>query len=335
MKYKGWFMRAAAFLPLALMTFLLSGCADVVVLNPKGEIAKHQLDLIYITTGLCLIIIVPVLILTFWIAWKYRAKSKKKEAYQPEWDHSTKLEAVWWGIPILIILLIAIVTVQYSYKLEPSKALASDEKPITIQVVALDWKWLFLYPEQGIATVNYVQFPEKVPVQFQLTADAPMNSFWIPQLGGQIYTMSGMAMKLHLIADEPGDYFGTGANFSGEYFGKMTFNAKATSRADFDKWVQDVKQSYPAMSQEGYNELAQPATSLVRSFSAFPNGMFDNIVNKYVVAGQSGHHHGGDAASSNEGADVADGQAGHDMSEMDMSEMDMSDAGDSGAAHQH
>ncbi|MDI4650183.1 ubiquinol oxidase subunit II [Cohnella hashimotonis] len=331
MKYKGWFLRAAAFLPLALMTFLLSGCADVVVLNPKGEIAKHQLDLIYITTGLCLIIIVPVLILTFWIAWKYRVKSKKKEAYQPEWDHSTKLEAVWWGVPILIILLIAIVTVQYSYKLEPSKALASDNKPITIQVVALDWKWLFLYPEQGIATVNYVQFPEKVPVQFQLTADAPMNSFWIPQLGGQIYTMSGMAMKLHLIADEPGDYFGTGANFSGEYFGKMTFNAKATSQADFDKWVQDVKQSYPAMSQEGYNELAQPATSLVRSFSAFPNGMFDNIVNKYVVAGE-GHHHGGEAASSQNDAAAKDDQ---DTSKTDMSGIDMSDAGHSDAAHQH
>lgn len=333
MKYKGWFLRAAALLPLALMTFLLSGCADVVVLDPKGEIGKHQLDLIYITTGLCLIIIVPVLILTFWIAWKYRAKSKKKEAYQPEWDHSTKLETIWWGIPILIILLIAIVTVQYSYKLEPSKAIASENKPITIQVVALDWKWLFLYPEQGIATVNYVQFPEKVPVQFQLTADAPMNSFWIPQLGGQIYTMSGMAMKLHLIADEPGDYFGTGANFSGEYFGKMTFNAKATSQADFDKWVQDVKQSYPAMGQDGYNELAQPATSLVRSFSAFPAGLFDKIVNKYVVDG-SGHHHGGEAASSKDGAAAA--ASGQDTNgELDMSGMDMSDAGVSGAAHQH
>jgi len=281
--------RLVAVLSLIAMT-VITGCSDkVIVLNPKGEIGKQQLDLIIITTLLCAVIIVPVLIITFVIVWRYRHKpdnAASKAKYDPEWDHSTKLETIWWGIPIIIIIILATITVRYSYQLEPSKPLEHEAKPIVIQVTSLDWKWLFQYPEQGIATVNYVQFPDNVPVQFELTSDAPMNSFWIPQLGGQIYTMSGMAMKLHLIADEPGDYLGMGANFSGRDFGKMHFNAKATSQEEFDAWVQSVKSSSPALTTEVYEQLALPGVSEIETFSSIPDGLFNKIVTKY-----GGHNH--------------------------------------------
>ncbi|WP_239615754.1 ubiquinol oxidase subunit II [Cohnella mopanensis] len=302
--------RLTAVLSLFAMTILMAGCSDkVVVLNPKGEIGKHQLDLIIISTVLCLVIIVPVLILTFYIVWKYRHNSKKATKYEPEWEHSTKLETIWWSIPIVIIAILAAVTIKYTHMLEPSKPLEHEAKPIVIQVTSLDWKWLFQYPDQGIATVNYIQFPDNVPVEFQLTSDAPMNSFWIPQLGGQIYTMSGMAMKLHLIAEEPGDYMGMGANFSGRDFGKMEFTAKATSQAEFDAWVQQVKDSSPALTTEGYEQLAIPGVSEVETFSSIPEGLFNKIVNKYGA-----HNHGSGSAehTDNSGETTNEGATEHE-----------------------
>jgi cytochrome o ubiquinol oxidase subunit 2 len=273
---------------LMIMTLILAGCSDkIIVLNPKGEIGQQQMDLIVITTILCAIIIVPVLIMTFVIVWRYRHRSDRKAKYSPEWEHSTKLEVTWWSIPIIIIAILAVITVRYTYALEPSKPLEHEAKPIVIQVTSLDWKWLFQYPEQGIATVNYLQFPEDIPVRFELTSDAPMNSFWIPQLGGQIYTMSGMAMKLHLIADEPGEYLGMGANFSGREFGKMNFIAKASSQEEFDQWVEGIRSSSPALTDEGYEQLAIPGVSDKVTFSSIPEGLFDRIVTKY-----GGHNHG-------------------------------------------
>ncbi|WP_084423084.1 ubiquinol oxidase subunit II [Cohnella thermotolerans] len=318
MKMKGWYRRLAAMLPLAAIAFLLSGCGvNMGVLDPKGTIARQQLDLIIISSILCVIILVPVLVMTFWIAWKYRSNRKQGDAaYKPNWSHSGKIEAVMWGVPIVIILILAIITVQFTHKLEPSKALASEEKPITIEVVSLDWKWLFLYPEQGIATVNFVQFPKGVPVEFKLTADSPMNSFWIPQLGGQIYTMSGMAMELNLIADEEGEYPGKGANFTGEHFGKMGFIAKASSQEEFDQWVADVKKSSPSLSQQGYDELAEQSVIDTKvTYSSFPDGLFDRIVTKYSAGTGSGHHHG---SSSSAGEANDSGHEGMNHEGMDM-----------------
>lgn len=223
------------------------------------------------------------------IVWRYREKPDNKAAYEPNWAHSTKAEVVWWTIPIIIIGILAIVTIRYTYVLEPSKPLAHEKAPITIQVSSLDWKWLFMYPEQGIATVNTLNIPADRPVKFELTADSPMNSFWIPQLGGQIYTMSGMAMTLYLQADHEGKYWGSGANFTGEHFGEMRFDVNATSDEDFDNWVAEVKQSSQALTTEGYKALAEPGTSNVAYYSAFPEGLFQNIVTKYVVDGQSAH----------------------------------------------
>jgi cytochrome o ubiquinol oxidase subunit 2 len=300
--------RLVALLSLVWMAILMTGCSDkLVVLNPKGEIGKQQLDLILISTALCLVVIVPVLILTFVIVWRYRHKQGNVAKYDPEWEHSTKLETIWWGIPIVIIAILAVVTVHYTYKLDPSKPLVNEAKPIVIQVTSLDWKWLFQYPEQGIASVNYVQFPANVPVEFHLTSDAPMNSFWIPQLGGQIYTMSGMDMKLNLIADEPGMYMGMGANFSGKDFGKMQFTAKASSQEEFDNWVKLVKGTAPALTDQGYEQLALPGVSEVKNFSSIPDGLFNRIVTKYGA-----HDHSGTKESPNAGS----------MNGMDMS-MDM------------
>ncbi|PYI57243.1 ubiquinol oxidase subunit II [Paenibacillus flagellatus] len=308
MKHARTFRRWFAALSLMAMTLIASGCSDkLIVLDPKGPVGAQQRDLIYISTALCLIVVVPVLILTAIIVWRYRERASHKAAYEPEWEHNTKLETIWWGIPIVIIAILGFVTVKYTHILEPSRPLASaaQQKPLTIQVTSLDWKWLFYYPEQGIATVNYVQFPEDKPIKFVLTSDAPMNSFWIPQLGGQIYTMSGMAMTLNLQADEPGDYFGSGANFSGKDFAKMRFTARATSQAQFDEWVAGVKSKEPALTEEGYKQLATPGVSEVRSFSSFPKGLFEQTVTKYAAS----HRHGGTPAQSNDG-----GHAGHGQS---------------------
>ncbi|WP_458463183.1 ubiquinol oxidase subunit II [Paenibacillus sp.] len=284
---------------IALIVWPMLAGGQYVVLDPKGPIGASQRDLIVISTILCAVIIVPVLILSAVIVWRYRDKPDNKAAYEPNWAHSTKAEVVWWTIPIIIIGILAIVTIRYTYVLEPSKPLASEKAPITIQVSSLDWKWLFMYPEQGIATVNTLNIPADRPVKFELTADSPMNSFWIPQLGGQIYTMSGMAMTLYLQADHEGKYWGSGANFTGEHFGEMRFDVNATSDEDFDNWVAEVKQSSQELTTEGYNALAEPGRSNVAYYSAFPEGLFQNIVTKYVVDGQSAHSKHG---TSNEAA---------------------------------
>ncbi|GAA4849075.1 ubiquinol oxidase subunit II [Paenibacillus vulneris] len=281
----GRWIAALSMLPVAL--FVFTGCSDIIILHPKGPIAEQQRDLMYITTALCLVVIVPVLILTAVILWRYRERKERKAAYSPNWAHSTKLEVIWWGIPIMIILAIAVITVQSTYALEPSKPLKSDVKPITVQVTSLNWKWLFQYPEQGIATVNELTIPQGVPIRFEITADSPMNSFWIPQLGGQIYAMSGMAMTLYLQADELGTFWGSGANYTGKDFAKMYFDVNSVTREQFDEWVTGIKAGSPALTLDGYHELAKPSTTKVLTYSSFPEGLFQNIVTKYAAS----HHH--------------------------------------------
>lgn len=298
------------------------------VFDPQGPIAQRQKELIIITTILSLVVILPALIMTFVIVWRYRDRPNSQAKYKPHWDDDAKLETIWWGIPIVIIVAIGLVTAKYTYDLEPSKPLASTQKPITIQVTSLDWKWLFMYPDEGIATVNTLTIPEDVPVRFELTADAPMNSFWIPQLGGQIYTMSGMAMTLYLQADHPGTYYGSGANFSGEKFAQMRFDVHAVSRDQYDRWVQQAKQDNNPLTEQGYAALAKPGVEQKVTYSAFPEGLFQRIVTKYVVkgsanphAGHEGHNMptgmgsdsatGSTSASGNEEAQASPSHAGH------------------------
>ncbi|MNI12406.1 Quinol oxidase subunit 2 precursor [compost metagenome] len=282
--------------------FFITGCSSeqYLVLDPKGPIGESQKDLIIISTLLCAVIIVPVLIMTAIIVWRYRDHKGSKAAYKPEWEHNTKLEITWWSIPIVIILILAVITARYTYALEPSKPIVSEEKAITIQVTSMDWKWMFNYPEQGIATVNYIQIPKGVPVRFELTSDTAMNSFWVPQLGGQIYTMSGMAMTLYLQADEVGKYFGSGANFNGRDFAQMTFEVNATTTDDFNTWVNQVKKDYPPLTTEGFEKLREPGPSDHKFYSSFPEGLFDKIMRQYSVDGQSHHGHGAPDAKKSE-----------------------------------
>lgn len=257
----------------------------VAVLNPKGTIGAQEKHLILLATGLMLIVVIPVFVMTALIVWRYRADGKhtRERKYTPEWDRDPRLEALWWGIPIVIIMVLAVVAWKSSHQLDPYRPLASTNPPLTVQVVALDWKWLFIYPEQHVASVNLLEIPVNTPVNFQVTADAPMNSFWIPSLGGQIYAMPGMATQLHLIATSAGSYRGSSANISGEGFADMAFTARAASQRDFDDWVFKAKQSAAVLSQSAYDKLSKPGTLKEPVFYAdtAPN-LFTTIVYKYM-----------------------------------------------------
>jgi cytochrome o ubiquinol oxidase subunit II len=256
---------------------------NVAVFNPEGMIALKERNLMIQATLLMLIIVVPVIVLTFLLAWRYRA-SNEKATYKPDWDYNFTLECLWWGLPCIIIIFLSVLTWKSSHELDPFKPLDSGKKPLTIQVVALQWKWLFIYPEQKIATVNYIQFPEKTPINFVLTGDSPMNSFWIPQLAGQVYTMNGMKTKLHLIADATGAYNGLSANLSGKGFAGMKFIARSTSEADFDAWVQEVKQSREQLNLLEYIKLAKPSENNPQaSYVLAKEDLFDWIVMKFMM----------------------------------------------------
>lgn len=266
-----------------LLVIYLKG-SNFAVLNPKGTVALQQRNLLIFAAALSLVVVLPVFALTFFIAWKYRAGNIKAD-YKPDWDHNKKIEAIWWGVPIALILVLGVVTWNSSHALDPRKALNSNKKPVKVQVVALQWKWLFIYPEYNVASVNYLQFPEDTPVNFEITADAPMNSFWIPQLGGQIYAMSGMKTQLHLMANEVGDYNGSSANISGEGFAGMKFIARASSQADFDSWIQTLKYSSNTLNQDAYAALAKPSKDNPPATFVGESNLFDTIVMKYMEPG--------------------------------------------------
>jgi cytochrome o ubiquinol oxidase subunit 2 len=250
------------------------------LLNPQGPIASSELGLLVNSTLLMLIVIVPVFALLFFFAYWYRAGNKKAK-YMPEWEHAKVDELIWWAIPFEIILILGALTWSSTHELDPRKAL-SDEKPLVVEVVALDYRWLFIYPEQKIATVNYIRIPVGKPVRFDVTADAPMNSFWIPQLGGQIYAMTGMVNSLNLEATQAGTYAGSSANYSGEGFAKMKFIAEASPQEDFDRWVIETKSSSLYLTQDLYDLLREPSKdSSVVYYSEVENNLYNTIVNRY------------------------------------------------------
>lgn len=263
------------------MALLLSGC-NMALLDPKGAIGMEQKSLIMTATWLMLIVVVPVIIMTFLFAWKYRA-SNKNATYSPNWSHSNKIEFVVWTIPCIIILILGTLTWTSTQALDPRNPLPSENKPLVIEAISLDWKWLFIYPEQGIATVNEIAFPANVPVQFKVTSGSVMNSFFIPQLGSQIYAMAGMQNQVHLIANEEGVYKGMSANYSGKGFSGMKFTATATSADKFDEWVMKVKQSAKGLQMADYEQLAKPTeNNAVEYFSSVKSGLYQDIINKYM-----------------------------------------------------
>ena len=273
---------------------LLTGCDGVPLLDPKGQVGIEQRNLIVIATLLMLIVVIPVILMTLIFAWKYRA-SNKAAKYTPDWSHSTKIEIAVWGVPMLLLVFLGYITYVSTHELDPYRPLESDVKPVTIQAISVDWKWVFIYPDYGIATVNKIVFPAKTPINFQVTSDSVMNSLFIPGLGGQIYAMAGMHTKLHLIANENHEFNGISANYSGAGFTGMKFKAIATSQADFDSWVSEVKSSPKKLGTAEYAELIKPSErNPVELFSSVTPNLFQIVIDKYegmnpgkkVVAGE-------------------------------------------------
>lgn len=274
---------SAAFL--SGLAFILGGCNKAAMLNPQGMIAADEKHIMLTSVWLMLIVVIPVLILTFTFCWRYRA-SNTKATYSPNWAHSTTLEIIWWAIPCVIIATLATITWTSSHRLDPYKPLASvgNEKPLVIQAISLEWKWLFIYPEQGIATVNYVQIPVGKPVQFQITAEGPMNSFQVPQLAGQIYAMAGMQTKLNLIANTAGEYRGMAANFTGEGFSDMNFVVKAGTDEEFNRWIKLAKATPNKLTMAEYEKLVKPSErNAVQYYSSAGKEIFEASIMKYMM----------------------------------------------------
>ncbi|KKW89582.1 ubiquinol oxidase subunit II [Sphingobium chungbukense] len=279
-----------------ILALPLTAC-DWVVMNPSGDIAVQQRDLILISTALMLLIVVPVMALVVFFAWRYRSANKAVEKdYDPDWDHSTKLELLIWSAPLLIIICLGALTWVSTHKLDPYRpldridaktAIDPKVKPLTVEVVALDWKWLFIYPELGIATVNELALPTNVPVRFDITASTVMNSFYIPELAGQIYAMPGMKTQLHAVANKPVAGVGFSANYSGAGFSNMRFGYKALDPAGFDAWVAKVKAGGANLDRNVYLTLAKPSEKApVAYYSAVDPKLFDAVVNLCPKDGQ-------------------------------------------------
>jgi cytochrome o ubiquinol oxidase subunit 2 len=267
----------------------------MVVMHPAGDIAAQQRDLIVVATVLMLLIIAPVITLTLLFAWRYR-QSNTQAPYEPDWHHSTRLEMVIWAAPLAIILVLGAVTWKTTHlldpyrplsRLAPGQPLAANVKPLRVQVVALDWKWLFIYPDLGVATVNQLAAPVDTPIDFTITANSVMNSFSVPALAGQVYAMPGMQTRLHAVINQPGDYAGFSANYSGAGFSGMRFGFHGLSQADFDRWVAAARAGGGQLDRAGYLQLERPSQDEApRAFAAVAPGLYQAIVNRCVEPGK-------------------------------------------------
>lgn len=269
---------------LGVLVFVTYG-RDIPVLDTKGLIADQERDLILLTFGLGLLVVIPVFIMLFSIAWRYRA-SNTKANYQPEFSSHVGIEALWWGIPCVIILLLGIITGVSTHALDPYKPISSSVQPVKIEVVSLNWKWLFIYPDQGIATLNYVNIPKDTPIDFMITSDAPMNSFWIPALAGQVYAMSGMSTQLHLMADSTGTFTGSSANISGDGFADMHFKVNAMNESDFKAWATTTSNSTTTtlLTSDSYKKLAAPShENAEKTYMLMDTNLYNEIIMKYMA----------------------------------------------------
>ena len=279
------FLKCSLFLG---FVFLLAGFSnsgispDGGVLNPKGIVASQERRLLIDSVLFMLLVVVPVIILSFAFAWKYRRRNKKS-AYAPVWSHSVLLESIWWGVPCLIIIILAVLAWRTSHTLDPYRKIPSKDKPMVIQAVSLQWKWLFIYPKENIATVNYIEIPKDKQVEFQITSDAPMNAFFIPQLGSQIYSMAGMRTRLHIIGNSYGMYKGFSANYSGDGFSDMNFKVKVTSDKGYKDWVNKVRQSKHKLYIPEYQKLVKPSEDNPASYySSVRPKLFKRIMMQYM-----------------------------------------------------
>lgn len=235
-----------------------------------------------------LFVVVPAIVLTFVFAWKYRA-SNLAAKYTPDWAHSTRIEVVVWGVPLIIIVILAAIVWKSTHELDPYKPLDVAGEPINVEVIATDWKWIFIYPDLGIATINELTFPENRQVAFSITSNSTMNTFFIPQLGGQVYAMAGMRTKLHLLANEVGEYRGMSGNYSGAGFSDMKFVARATTEKDFERWVTQVRSEAPVpLDFDAFLKIAKPSTrNGVVHFAQVEPGLFKKVIDHFIDSGRT------------------------------------------------
>lgn len=264
-------------------TLLMLGGCHMDLLAPKGAIGAQEKTLIIVALVLMLLVVVPVIALTLYFAWRYR-ESNTNATYAPGWAHSTKIEVIVWTIPCVIVAILAVLIWRTTHSLDPYRPLESSVKPVRVEVVALNWKWLFIYPDYGVASVNRLTIPVDTPIDFKLTSESMMNSFFVPQLGSQVYTMAGMQTQLHLIANSPGTYAGLSAAYSGPGFSDMRFDAVATDRRAFDDWISQARQSPLTLDSTTYHALAKPTDkNPVTIYTNVVPGLFDGIVNQYMA----------------------------------------------------
>ena len=276
----------------ALALLALGGC-QMQLFDPNGAIGVQEKDLILIATGLMLLVVVPVIFLTLFFAWRYRA-SNTTATYAPKWSHSNGIEVVVWAIPCIIIAILGVLIWNTTHALDPYQPLKSNKAPIRVEVVAMNWKWLFIYPDLHVATVNELHIPVDTPVDFKLTAASIMNSFFIPSLGTQVYTMPGMQTQLHLIANRTGAFPGMSTAFSGPGFADMHFSTVTTSQADFDAWAAQAQQAPQHLDQATYAALAQDSIKdPVRTYAAVDPGLFRRVVDQYMGSHQPADTHPG------------------------------------------
>ena len=254
-----------------------AGCSEG-ILSPHGTVGDQEKTILLNSLGIMLAIVIPTIITTFAVAWWFRA-SNNRARYRPDWQYSGRIEMIVWAIPAMVILLLGGIAWVGSHDLDPPKALASDHKAIEVQVVSLDWKWLFIYPDQGIASVNHLVVPAGVPVSFRLTSASVMNSFFVPELGSQIYTMSGMVSRLNLEADKPGSYPGLSAQFSGDGFSGMRFTVEAVGQEQFAAWLAQTRDKGETLEMKTYQALAEPSKNVAPvTYGGVASGLFDKIV---------------------------------------------------------
>jgi len=280
-------MRRGASALLLIGATALGGCSQG-VLDPKGPIASAELLLMLNATAIMLVVVVPVILATLGFAWWYRASNLRANRSQSE-NYEGRIEFVTWSIPVLVVILLSGVTWIGSHDLDPRAPIEAKAEPLRVDVVALDWKWLFIYPDRRIAAVNELVIPVGTPVKFRLTSATVMNSFFIPQLGSQVYAMGGMTTHLNLLADKAGEYPGFSAMFSGDGFSDMRFIAKAVSPADFEAWVGKARSAGSALDDAAYGELAKPSKAVPpATYSAVAPGLFQHIIERTVTGSEAG-----------------------------------------------
>ncbi|MDM9627809.1 ubiquinol oxidase subunit II [Rhizobium sp. S152] len=264
---------------------ILTGCSGG-VMDPRGPIAAAQREILLNSVAIMLCIIIPVIAATLLVAWWFR-ETNRQARYLPDWTYSGKVELVVWGIPAMVIILLGGIAWIGSHELDPARPIPSAEQPLKVEVVALDWKWLFIYPDQGLASVNRLVIPAGRPVSLRLTSASVMNSFFVPQLAGQIYAMSGMTTSLHLLAEHQGQFKGLSSQFSGDGFSGMRFNVDSVEPAEFDGWVSVVRAGGGLLDTASYQELAKPSQYVApMAFATVEANLFESIVNTTTAAMQ-------------------------------------------------